>query len=114
MEEENKMETEVPKEETEEDTMITVNVKTPKEKKAIKINDKASIKEFKTKISIEFNNTPVEHLCLIYAGKMLKDHESLDLHSIKDNVTVHLVIKTTGPLNNATSASNVFTASTPP
>ena len=43
MEEENKMETEVPKEETEEDTMITVNVKTPKEKKAIKINDKASI-----------------------------------------------------------------------
>jgi len=106
MEEENKMETEVPKEETEEDTMITVNVKTPKEKKAIKINDKASIKEFKAKISIEFNNTPVEHLCLIYAGKMLKDHENLDLHSIKDNVTVHLVIKTTGPLNNATSASN--------
>jgi len=97
-----KMETEV-KENTK--PHITVNVKTPKEKKAIKIEEKASIKEFKSKISLEFNNTPVEQLCLIFAGKMLKDHENLESHSIKDNVTVHLVIKTSGPLNNASGVS---------
>lgn len=102
--EKDKMETETPKEETVTNTIITVNVKTPKEKKAIKIDEKASIKEFKAKISSEFNNTPVEHLCLIFAGKMLKDHENLELHTIKDNVTVHLVIKTV-PLS-STSVSN--------
>ena len=48
------------------------------------------------KISAEFNNTPTEHLCLIYAGKMLKEHENFELHAIKDNMTVHLVIKNVG------------------
>ena len=100
--EEEKMETEISGEN--EKTLITVNVKTPKEKKAIKIEEKASIKEFKVKISSEFNNTPVEQLCLIFAGKMLKDHETLELHSIKDNVTVHLVIKT-GPISGASGVS---------
>ena len=58
-----KMETETSKETV--NSLITVNVKTPKDKKAINIEDKASIKEFKAKISSEFN-TPVEQLCLIF------------------------------------------------
>ena len=80
--------------------LITINVKTPKDKKAIKVEPNASIKEFKVKISAAFNNTPVEQLCLIFAGKMLKDHENLEVHSIKENVTVHLVIKTVTPNSN--------------
>ena len=52
--------------------LITINVKTPKDKKAIKVEPNASIKEFKAKISAAFNNIPVEQLCLIFAGKMLK------------------------------------------
>ena len=108
MEEENdKMEAETPKEEEATPTIITVNVKTPKEKKSIKIDEKASIKEFKAKISSEFNNTPVENICLIFAGKMLKDHENLELHSIKDNVTVHLVIKAIAPVSSINSASSL-------
>lgn len=34
-----------------------------------------------------------EQLCLIFAGKILKDDDSLKTHSIKDGHTVHLVIK---------------------
>merc|ERR1719351_697080 len=100
------METDVTKEETVENTMITVSVKTLKELKAIHIKDKATIKELKAKVSSEFNNTPVEKICLIFAGKILKDHENLDLLSIKNNCKVHLIIKSTEPLNNATSATN--------
>jgi len=93
---------------------ITVNIKTPKEKKSIKIDGKATIKEFKTKISIEFNNTPIEQLCIIFAGKIMKDHETLETHSIKDNMTVHLVIKSgTAPASNTNTASNTSQSSTP-
>ena len=36
-----------------------------------------------------------EQLCLIFAGKILKDPETLDSHNIKDGMTIHLVIKST-------------------
>ena len=35
----------------------------------------------------------MEQLCLIFAGKILKDEETLASHGIKDGLTVHLVIK---------------------
>lgn len=38
-------------------------------------------------------NSPIDQLCLIFAGKILRDHEPLTTHSIKDGVTVHLVIR---------------------
>lgn len=38
-------------------------------------------------------NAPVEQLCLIFAGKILKDEDTLEQHQIKDGLTVHLVIK---------------------
>lgn len=34
-----------------------------------------------------------EQLCLIFAGKILKDSDTLKGHNIKDGLTVHLVIK---------------------
>jgi len=74
-------------------TMITVHVKTPKEKKTLTVGDKANIKDFKVQISPEFSNTPVEQLCLIFSGKIMKDHETLATHNIKDGMTVHLVIR---------------------
>ena len=37
--------------------------------------------------------SPFEQLCLIFAGKILKDADSLKQHNIKDGMTVHLVIK---------------------
>lgn len=74
-------------------SMITIHVKTPKDKKTVTVGDKSNIKDFKAKISAEFENTPVEQLCLIFSGKIMKDHDTLDTHNIKDGMTVHLVIR---------------------
>ncbi|XP_031848449.1 ubiquilin [Nomia melanderi] len=71
---------------------ITVNVKTPKEKQTIEIEEDASIKDFKEAVSKKFN-VQTEQLCLIFAGKIMKDHESLRTHNVTDGLTVHLVIK---------------------
>jgi len=35
----------------------------------------------------------VATVCLIFAGKILKDGETLEQHGIKEGITVHLVIK---------------------
>ena len=57
--------------------MISIHVKTPKDKKTVQIEDNAVIKDFKIKVSAEFNNTPVGQLCLIFSGKILKDEDTL-------------------------------------
>lgn len=71
---------------------ITVNVKTPKEKHSVEIEEDATIKEFKEAVVKKFN-AQTEQLCLIFAGKIMKDHETLSTHNVKDGLTVHLVIK---------------------
>ena len=63
--------------------------------------------QFKEAISVKFNNAPIENLCLIFAGKILKDSENLGSHNIKDGMTIHLVIKQGG----AASSSGAGTAS---
>lgn len=50
-----------------------------------------------------FNAEP-EQVCLIFAGKIMKDHENLVTHNIKDGVTVHLVIKSKSRNSEATTA----------
>jgi len=72
---------------------ITVQVKTPKEKQSVEIEENATVKKFKEAISLKFSNAPVENLCLIFAGKIMKDAENLHNHHVKDGMTVHLVIK---------------------
>ncbi|KAF2885716.1 hypothetical protein ILUMI_20489 [Ignelater luminosus] len=72
---------------------ITVCVKTPKEKENIEVAEDASIKEFKELVAAKFN-AEVDQLCLIFAGKIMKDQDTLQTHNIKDGLTVHLVIKT--------------------
>lgn len=49
--------------------------------------------QFKEAVSKKFDAQP-DQLCLIFAGKIMKDHETLATHNIKDGLTVHLVIKT--------------------
>merc|ERR1712241_1557239 len=73
--------------------MITLHVKTPKDKKTVTTEENAVIKDVKAKISVEFENTPVEQLCLIFSGKIMKDHDTLSTHNITDGMTVHLVIR---------------------
>ncbi|OWF54142.1 ubiquilin-1-like [Mizuhopecten yessoensis] len=72
--------------------MMTISVKTPKEKQDIEINTETSVKEFREIVAKQFS-APCEQLCLIFAGKILKDTDTLEQHGIKDGLTVHLVIK---------------------
>jgi len=48
--------------------------------------------QFKELVAKKFN-AQLEQVCLIFAGKIMKDHETLAAHNIKDGLTVHLVIK---------------------
>lgn len=72
--------------------IIKITVKTPKEKQEIEIDEAANVKQLREKVSGKFGS-PIEQLCLIFAGKILKDEDTLAQHSIKDGMTVHLVIK---------------------
>ncbi|KAB0801095.1 hypothetical protein PPYR_05449 [Photinus pyralis] len=81
------------KEEVDEEKKITVTVKTPKDKEAIRVAEDATIKEFKELVAAKFK-ADVDQLCLIFAGKIMKDQDTLQTHNIKDGLTVHLVIKT--------------------
>jgi len=93
---------------------ITVTVKTPKEKQQVEIEENASVKQFKTAISGKFGNAAVENLCLIFAGKIMKDHETLAVHHVKDGMTVHLVIKQAGGGASASASSPSPPPATPP
>ncbi|TSK20118.1 Ubiquilin-4 [Bagarius yarrelli] len=74
-------------------TIIMVTVKTPKDKEEIAISEDASVSQFKEEISKRFK-AKQDQLVLIFAGKILKDGDTLTQHGIKDGLTVHLVIKT--------------------
>ncbi|XP_072938484.1 ubiquilin-1 [Epargyreus clarus] len=77
----------------EEPKKITITVKTPKEKQQVEIEEDADIKKLKEVLSPKFSAEP-EQLCLIFAGKIMNDGDTLKQHNIKDGLTVHLVIKT--------------------
>ncbi|CAH0562646.1 unnamed protein product [Brassicogethes aeneus] len=79
-------------EENASETKITVTVKTPKEKETLEVNEDMGVKEFKDLIAAKFSAEP-EQLCLIFAGKIMKDGDNLKQHNIKDGLTIHLVIR---------------------
>uniref|UniRef100_A0AAY5F4K8 Ubiquilin-4 n=1 Tax=Electrophorus electricus TaxID=8005 RepID=A0AAY5F4K8_ELEEL len=85
-------------------TIIMVTVKTPKDKEEIAISEDASVSQFKEEISKRFK-AKQDQLVLIFAGKILKDGDTLSQHGIKDGLTVHLVIKTA---QNNVSFSNAY------
>ncbi|XP_047996443.1 ubiquilin-1 isoform X2 [Leguminivora glycinivorella] len=72
---------------------ITITVKTPKEKQQVDIEEDADIRKLKEVLGPRFGSEP-EQLCLIFAGKIMNDADTLKQHNIKDGLTVHLVIKT--------------------
>lgn len=67
--------------------------------------------QFKEVVAKQFNAQPSQ-LCLIFAGKIMKDQDTLGTHNIKDGLTVHLVIKTNVPQNNTTSSPSTGSAQT--
>ncbi|NWU87723.1 UBQL1 protein, partial [Onychorhynchus coronatus] len=72
--------------------IIKITVKTPKEKEEFAVPETSSIQQFKEEISKHFKSQ-TDQLVLIFAGKILKDQDTLIQHGIHDGLTVHLVIK---------------------
>lgn len=89
------------------ENMIKVILKTPKEKRTVEVAADANVKDFRDKVAAAFECADVEAVCLIFAGKILKDVDTLESHNIKDGMTVHLVIKQSKSASNpASPASN--------
>ncbi|XP_061872895.1 ubiquilin-1-like isoform X2 [Colius striatus] len=76
-----------------EQRIVKITVKTPKEKEEFSVPETSSIQQFKEEISKHFKSR-ADQLVLIFAGKILKDQDTLIQHGIHDGLTVHLVIKT--------------------
>ncbi|KAA0702690.1 Ubiquilin-1 Protein linking IAP with cytoskeleton 1 [Triplophysa tibetana] len=93
-------------------TIIKVTVKTPKDKEEIAIAEDASVAQFKEEISKRFK-AKQDQLVLIFAGKILKDGDTLSQHGIKDGLTVHLVIKTAQKATSGGSSSQTTASSDP-
>ncbi|PAA74575.1 hypothetical protein BOX15_Mlig020448g3 [Macrostomum lignano] len=81
----------------ESDNVITVHIKSPKEKRSVQLSPEGTIKDLRSAVSKEFD-TDSSQLCLIFSGKILKDEETLPALGIKDGLVVHLVIKTARPV----------------
>ncbi|XP_059583050.1 ubiquilin-1-like [Alligator mississippiensis] len=71
---------------------ITVTVKTLKKKERFEVAESSTIQDFKAEIAPRFQ-APAELLVLIFAGKILKDQDTLSQHSVHSGASVHLVIR---------------------
>ncbi|NXM66220.1 UBQL1 protein, partial [Serilophus lunatus] len=96
--------------------IIKVTVKTPKEKEEFAVSESSSVRQFKEEISKRFKSH-IDQLVLIFAGKILKDQDTLTQHGIHDGLTVHLVIKTQNrsqdhPAQQANTTGSTVTTST--
>lgn len=72
---------------------IKITVKTATGKESVEVNENASIKELREAVHEKFTAASVEQLCLIFAGRILKDADTVKSEGITDGVTIHLVIK---------------------
>jgi len=72
--------------------MMELTIKTAKEKKTVELKPDATIDELR-KLVAEAFSTELAKVCLIFAGKILKDGETCETHKLKNGLTIHLVIK---------------------
>ncbi|XP_003203639.2 ubiquilin-1-like [Meleagris gallopavo] len=72
--------------------VINVVVKTPKQKEHFEVAQSSTIQQFKEGIAARFQ-TPPDLLVLIFAGKILKDHDTLSQHRVHNGANIHLVIR---------------------
>ncbi|KAM9203442.1 ubiquilin-1-like [Mergus octosetaceus] len=72
--------------------IIKVTVKTLKQKEQFEVAQSSTIQEFKEDIGKRFK-TPPDLLVLIFAGKVLKDQDTLSQYGVHNGVSIHLVIR---------------------
>lgn len=72
-------------------TLIKLNIKlSDGTKSSFEISPSSEIKELKELVSKELE-VPVERLRLIFAGKVLKDENTVESYSLKNDHTIHVV-----------------------
>jgi ubiquilin len=90
---------------------ITIKIKTTKTTYEIKVPSDATVLSLKQQL-VDKTESSISQLCLIFSGKILKDHETVNQVGIKDGLTLHLVIRssaasaTTSGSQGATSSQN--------
>ncbi|XP_009632578.1 ubiquilin-2-like [Egretta garzetta] len=72
--------------------IIKVTVKTLKQKEQLEVAQSSTIQEFKEEVAKRFR-TPPDLLVLIFAGKILKDQDTLSQHGVHSGVSIHVVIR---------------------
>lgn len=72
--------------------IISVIVKTLKQKERFEVAQDSTIQEFKEEVSKRFQ-TPPELLVLVFAGKVLQDQDTLSQHGVHNGVSIHVVIR---------------------
>ncbi|CAO2624576.1 UBQLN2 [Lemmus lemmus] len=92
--------------------IIKVTVKTPKEKEEFAVPENSTVQQFKEAISKRFKSQ-TDQLVLIFAGKILKDQDTLMQHGIHDGLTVHLVIKSQNRPQSQSTTQPSTTATAP-
>ncbi|RZC37258.1 ubiquitin, Rad60-SLD, and/or UBA domain containing protein [Asbolus verrucosus] len=91
---------------------ISVTVKTQKQKEVVEIDETMDVKSFKELIAGKFN-AEANRLNLIFAGKIMKDNDTLLQHNIRDGLTIHLVIKAAATPDSTTTHPSTDTNQPP-
>ncbi|KAI3361295.1 hypothetical protein L3Q82_013484, partial [Scortum barcoo] len=93
-------------------SLMVVTVKTPNGKEEIAVSEDSSVAQFREEVSKKFNASQ-DQVVLIFAGKILKDGDTLSQHGIKSGLTVHLVIKTAPKSTGASPSQTSVSSATP-
>nr|CDS30825.1 ubiquilin 1 [Hymenolepis microstoma] len=71
---------------------ISLKLKAPNNEKSVTVKGDGTVKDLRAEAAKAFE-VPPARVCLIYAGKILKDENSLSEHKIHDGLTIHVVIR---------------------
>lgn len=89
---------------------ISLKVKTTTAVYDVEVKANATISDVKDVLVSKLSNVEKSLLCLIFSGKILKDHEKLETHNIGDGMALHLVVRQ-GQNRNAQASSAASTQS---
>jgi ubiquilin len=99
--------------EDEQSPQITITLKSTAENHQLSIADNSTIGKVK-KVLSEKINQPIEKICLIFSGKILKDHETLKTYNITNGMAIHMVIRAGASPNVSASRPAAAASSTAP
>ncbi|NXJ55241.1 UBQL1 protein, partial [Spizaetus tyrannus] len=94
--------------------IIKITVKTLRQKEQFEVAQSSTIQELKEEVAKRFK-TPPDLLVLIFAGKILKDQDTLSQHGVHSGVSIHVVIRSQKkPQDSLTDQGRTTTLMPPP